>query len=100
MTAETWQNKCEDRWTIADGMLKNEVGAARETPTCNIYTKQTFKDFKVELLYTVPRATQGSWVNICTLPQGQLLVSDQGGAGLFRIICLAHWRRHHGVKMP
>src|SRR4249920_84628 len=43
------------------------------------------KDFKVELLYTVPRATQGSWVNICTLPQGQLLVSDQGGAGLFRI---------------
>ncbi len=49
MTAETWQNKCEDRWIIANGMLKNEVGAARETPTCNIYTKETFKDFKAEM---------------------------------------------------
>src|SRR5205807_10350061 len=40
---------------------------------------------KVELLYTVPRATQGSWVSMCLAPQGQLIVSDQGGAGLFRI---------------
>ncbi len=43
------------------------------------------KDFQVELLYTVPRGTQGSWVNMCVAPEGTLIVCDQGGAGLFRI---------------
>jgi hypothetical protein len=43
------------------------------------------KDFKAELLYRVPSATQGSWVSMCVDPQGRLIVSDQGGAGLFRV---------------
>jgi putative heme-binding domain-containing protein len=43
------------------------------------------KDFKVELLYSVPRETQGSWVNMCVDPEGRLIVSDQAGAGLFRV---------------
>ena len=42
------------------------------------------KGFKVELLYSVPSETQGSWVNLCTDNKGRLLVSDQFG-GLYRI---------------
>ncbi len=38
------------------------------------------KDFKIELLYTVPRETQGSWVAMCLDPKGRLIVSDQNGA--------------------
>lgn len=45
---------------------------------------KVLKDFRVELLYSVPRA-EGSWVSMCLDPQGRLIVSDQGGAGLFRV---------------
>ena len=42
------------------------------------------KGFKAELLYTVPQATQGSWVAMTVDPKGRLITSDQYG-GLFRI---------------
>ena len=42
------------------------------------------KGFKVELLYSVPSETHGSWVNLCTDNKGLLLVSDQFG-GMYRI---------------
>ena len=42
------------------------------------------KDFKVELLYSVPRAKEGSWVNLCVDPKGRLVASDQYGP-LYRI---------------
>ena len=42
------------------------------------------KDFKAELLYSVPKETQGSWVNMCVDPKGRLIVSDQYGP-LYRI---------------
>lgn len=42
------------------------------------------KGFKVELLYSVPGESQGSWVNLCTDDKGRLLVSDQFG-GMYRI---------------
>jgi putative heme-binding domain-containing protein len=42
------------------------------------------KDFKVELLYSVPKDKEGSWVNLCVDPKGRLIVSDQYG-GLFRV---------------
>ena len=42
------------------------------------------KDFKVELLYNVPKETQGSWVSMCVDPKGRLIVSDQYGS-LYRI---------------
>lgn len=45
---------------------------------------KTLKDFKVELLYTVPKDTQGSWVNLCADPRGRLIVSDQTGS-LYRV---------------
>src|SRR5205814_4574232 len=42
------------------------------------------KGFKVELLYSVPKDREGSWVSMCTDPKGRLIVSDQYG-GLFRV---------------
>jgi putative heme-binding domain-containing protein len=42
------------------------------------------QDFKVELLYTVPKAEQGSWVSMCLDDKGRLITSDQYGA-LYRI---------------
>src|SRR6187551_4054343 len=45
---------------------------------------KALKDFQVELLYSVPRS-QGSWVSMCLDPQGRLIVSDQGGGGLYRV---------------
>jgi hypothetical protein len=48
-TPDTWQTRCEDRWTIADGAITNgDPPAQGQPPTCNIYTKATAKDFKVE----------------------------------------------------
>ncbi|MBI5773778.1 MAG: c-type cytochrome [Verrucomicrobia bacterium] len=41
------------------------------------------KGFKVELLYTVPAESQGSWVNLCLDGKGRIIASDQYG-GLFR----------------
>jgi hypothetical protein len=42
------------------------------------------KGFKVELLYSVPKNEEGSWVSMCVDPKGRLIVSDQYGA-LYRI---------------
>ena len=39
--------------------------------------------FNIELLYSVPRADQGSWVAMCQDDKGRLIVSDQHG-GLYR----------------
>jgi putative heme-binding domain-containing protein len=41
-------------------------------------------DFKVEKIFDVP-SYMGSWVNLTTDPQGRLIASDQGGAGLYLI---------------
>ncbi|HYT61544.1 MAG TPA: c-type cytochrome [Haliangiales bacterium] len=43
------------------------------------------KDFKADLLYTVPKDTEGSWVAMCVDPRGRLIVSDQYGR-LYRIV--------------
>ncbi len=42
------------------------------------------KGFKTELLYSVPKDQEGSWVSMCTDPKGRLIVCDQYG-GLFRV---------------
>ncbi|HEV3146696.1 MAG TPA: c-type cytochrome [Gemmataceae bacterium] len=60
-------------------------GAKLKTPTATPVDKiKVLKDFRVELLYSVPKATQGSWVNLCVDPKGRLIASDQYG-GLYRI---------------
>ena len=37
------------------------------------------KDFKVELLYSVPAGEQGSWVNLGLDNKGRIIASDQYG---------------------
>jgi putative heme-binding domain-containing protein len=56
--------------------------AAHATPVEAI--KVLARDFKVELLYSVPKETQGSWVNLTVDPKGRLITSDQYGK-LYRI---------------
>ena len=45
---------------------------------------KVMKDFKAELLYSVPKNLEGSWVNMCVDPKGRLIVSDQYGP-LYRV---------------
>ncbi len=64
-------------------ILKSFSGGPRNTATP--IDRITVADgFKVELLYSVPSETQGSWVNLCADSEGRLIVSDQFG-GLYRL---------------
>ena len=56
------------------------VGENKATPPGRI---KAAPGFQVELLYSVPGDTEGSWVNLCTDPKGRIIVSDQYG-GLYR----------------
>ncbi len=61
-----------------------EVGpVVNENKATPIERIKVAKDFKVELLYSVPGGDQGSWVNLCLDNKGRILASDQYG-GLFR----------------
>jgi putative heme-binding domain-containing protein len=62
--------------TPALGQLKDQA-----TP---VEALKVAKGFKVELLYTVSKGDQGSWVAMCTDPKGRLIVSDQYGK-LYRL---------------
>ena len=55
--------------------------AAVATPVDRI---KVLKDFRVELLYSVPKEKEGSWVSLCNGPKGTLIACDQGG-GLYEI---------------
>src|SRR4029078_4705515 len=55
-----------------------------EPPATDPATMKVAKGFKVELLYSVPKDVQGSWVNMCIDPKGRLVGSDQDGA-LYRV---------------
>ncbi len=61
-------------------LLNQAPPAPRATPASQI---KIAKDFKVELLYSVPD-DQGSWVSLTTDPKGRLITSDQYGK-LYRI---------------
>jgi putative heme-binding domain-containing protein len=60
------------------------AGGQKEPPATDPLTMKVAKGFKVELLYSVPRESQGSWVCLCTDPKGRLIASDQYGA-LYRV---------------
>ncbi|HJZ54996.1 MAG TPA: c-type cytochrome [Gemmataceae bacterium] len=68
------------------GQKKAQPKAApgKEPPATDPLTMKVMKGFKVELLYSVPKDTQGSWVCMCHDPKGRLIVSDQYGS-LYRI---------------
>ncbi len=74
------------RWLIAlmlSLMILSRAGAAEPTATPADKIK-ILKDFHVELVYSVPKDKQGSWVSLCIDPKGRLIVSDQTGS-LYRI---------------
>ncbi|MCM8529315.1 MAG: hypothetical protein NE327_22520, partial [Lentisphaeraceae bacterium] len=71
-----WQKVNRDALDKVSGMKK---------PTATLPETMKVRDgFKVELLYTVPKQTQGSWVSMTVDPKGRLLASDQYGS-LYRI---------------
>lgn len=57
------------------------IGENKATPVERIKVP---KDFKVELLYSVPGGDMGSWVNLCADDKGRIYTSDQYG-GLYRM---------------
>lgn len=65
--------------TIAQAATGNPTEAAIDPAEM-----QVAPGFKVELLYTVPKAERGSWVSLAVDPQGRLIAGDQYGA-LYRI---------------
>ncbi len=75
--AEPWNRAVNAKTFYAAVALKEPEA----TPVDTLFVKE---GFKVELLYTVPKAGQGSWVSMCVDEQGRLIVSDQYG-GLYRV---------------
>ena len=63
-------------------MILLALALQQATPPDKIAVKQ---GFKVELLHSVPKAQQGSWVSMCVDPKGRLIVSDQDKLGLWRV---------------
>ena len=70
--------------TLADDKPAAQKPKLREPTATPAESLKITKDFKAELLYSVPTGTQGSWVNMCVDPKGRLIVSDQYGP-LYRI---------------
>lgn len=65
----------------ADAADRPKSSNASATPADRL---KPLQGFKVDLLYSVPKAEQGSWVNMTTDPKGRLIVSDQYGK-LYRV---------------
>ena len=74
----------ESLWTIialAPGVAlaahprRAAAGAAAWAPTATPAEALTvLQDFKAELLYSVPKDKQGSWINMTVDPKGRLIV--------------------------
>ena len=64
----------------ADAVSKTTLEAGQTHDVVGGSNIKIAKDFKIELLYTVPKQTQGSWVTMCLDPKGRLIVCDQNGA--------------------
>ena len=61
-------------------------------------TMKVAKGFKVELLYSVPKEVEGSWVCMTNLPDGRLVVSDQYDKGMY-IVTPPKLGTNDGVKV-
>jgi putative heme-binding domain-containing protein len=62
-----------------------DANAAQSDSKVPANTFVTLPGFKVEKLFTVPKATHGSWVNLTADDKGRLYASDQDGKGIYRI---------------
>lgn len=77
LTPDSWQSPCEDRWTMANGVMKNETPAPGERSTCNPYTKEKFKDFKIEAEFNLDEG-QNSGLYIRGRYELQLMLQTPG----------------------
>jgi putative heme-binding domain-containing protein len=83
--AATVVGKLGDKpWDLVNEVALAQAAKLREPPATPAEQLKVAKDFKVELLYSVPKDKEGSWVNLCMDPQGRLIASDQYGP-LYRI---------------
>ncbi|HEV3166427.1 MAG TPA: c-type cytochrome [Isosphaeraceae bacterium] len=71
-------------WSVVNAASLAAAARMREPTATAPETLKVPKGFRVELLYTVPKETQGSWVNLTADPKGRLIVSDQYGK-LYRV---------------
>jgi len=69
---------------FAKGFRKSGGGGGAASAAIEVAAIQTPPGFKVELLYTVPKAEQGSWVALAEDDRGRLLAADQYG-DLYRV---------------
>lgn len=71
--------------TVA-GQAQKDGASAESVPQATPVAELKVKEgFKVELLYSVPKPEQGSWVSMCYDHKGRLIVSDQYGT-LYRMV--------------
>jgi glucose/arabinose dehydrogenase len=77
-----WGNVFAAHGATKGGKRGGDSGPAYAGPPVPSMT--VAKDFKAELLYSVPKETQGSWVGMTFDPKGRVIVSDQSGI-LYRI---------------
>jgi putative heme-binding domain-containing protein len=94
----------DETWTAAEkgdrrSVAVKKVGTYGDQPWGNVFqtamvqpgskvpanTFVTLPGFKVEKLFSVPKAQLGSWVCLTADDKGRLIASDQEGKGLFRI---------------
>ncbi len=68
--------------TLAQAESMDTGAAPKARPVSDL---NLLPGFKAELLYTVPKAQQGSWVSMTNAPDGDFFVSDQDDAGLFHV---------------
>ncbi|QDU98071.1 family 16 glycoside hydrolase [Lignipirellula cremea] len=71
-------------WKKIDAVALAAVAPLREPTATAADSLKLPAGFHAELLYSVPKAEQGSWVNMCVDPKGRLIVSDQYGS-LYRV---------------
>lgn len=72
-------------WAKAITEATLAAAAPLKEPTATpIEMLKVAKGFDVELLHSVSKAEDGSWVNMCHDPKGRLIVSDQYGS-LYRV---------------
>lgn len=96
-TGGNWQVQARGSTTFAPATVIAQYGAApwgsvlASTPAARVEeaatdpaSLQVPKGFQVELLYTVPKEDQGSWVSMTVDPKGRLIVCDQYG-DLYRV---------------
>jgi hypothetical protein len=86
LTPDTWQNECADRWTFENGTMKNAVapprqpGTPAEKPTCNIFTKDKWQNFKAEADIVLDQG-QNSGFYIRGRHELQLMLPNPNGRG-------------------